>query len=117
MQDIPVTNLNDFFEELNDGLLKPLFEKLVSTVSLETMVHGSKKSKGSIQLNFRFEPHQDIDQIVINTKMTYQCPTIKGKRSEEITGTAAFYVGKGGQLSTIRTDEDYKGQLDMFGKQ
>ena len=113
--DLNATDLNDFFDELGLGLLKPMLEKLLSNVSFATMEYGSKKAKGSIQLNFSFEPHPETCQIVVDHKMTYKCPTIKGSRGEEMRGNTAFFVGVGGTLSMDKPKSDWQGQMDMFG--
>lgn len=109
------TNLNDFFDELGSGVLKPMLEQLLSSVSFATMQHGSSKAKGAIHLNFSFEPHPETCQISVDHKLTYKCPTIKGSRGEEIRGSTAFFVGVDGVLSMDKPQSDWQGQMDMFG--
>ena len=109
------TNLNDFMSELGEGLLQPMIEELISVLSRSTMIHGSKQSRGSITLNFNFEPHPETCQIHVSHKMTYKCPTVKGNRGEEVRGSTAFFVAHTGRLSMDKPDTDWYGQMDMFG--
>lgn len=112
------TDLEMFMDNLGAGTVKDLLERLISDISLACMIQSEGKSKarkGTLKLDLTLYPHSEVDLLVVEHKINYSMPTSKGQKSEVIVGDCSFYVGKGGQLNERALDEDWRGQLDMFG--
>ena len=107
------TNLEMFMDNLGAGTVRDLLERLISEISLACMVHGKKK--GVLKLDMDFLSHPEVDQLVVQHKITYTMPTSTGKKTEETSGDCLFYVGNGGRLFEQPPEEDWRGQVDMFG--
>ena len=102
------TNLPEFLEGLDAGIVEERLAALLSDVSLGvTSIEGKKD--GEIVLKLKVSKVGD-DQVMIAHTITHKIPNAKGSKSEERSGQTPFYVNAGGGLTLIRKNQ---GELEF----
>ncbi|XBS71126.1 hypothetical protein ABK905_09225 [Acerihabitans sp. KWT182] len=103
-----ITNVPDFFSELDAGVFENKFAAALNAVSLGALNFGGK---GKVVLTFdidRLSNSVEEKQVHIKHKLTFTIPTKRGKSSEEDTTETPMYVSKRGKLTILPEDQ---GQL------
>lgn len=110
---MPATNVDDFIDELNAGILKQKLGAILSDVAFGVITYGEKNRKGKIILEMNFQKVGDNDQVIISHKLSHSTPTKRGKKSEEDVTETPMFVGKGGVLSISPPKENDAGQFNL----
>lgn len=95
------TQIGQFFDELQGGVLGQQFERAISDVALGVVTHGDKGKKGKVTLTFDLARIGESNQVNVTHKLEYKAPTARGKKSEDVAGQTPFHVGRGGKLSLM----------------
>jgi len=107
-------NTDNFIEALQEMEAGVLINKLASMLqdtALATTIHGSKRIKGKVTLEFSISKiNNDGNMVNIDHKITYSKPTPNGKTTEEATTSTPFHVGPRGILSLHPINQ---GRLDI----
>lgn len=108
MENERLTNIPDFFGELDGGVFETKLGAALNEVALGVLNNGSK---GKVQVTFdlsRLSNSMDEKRVSIAHKLSFTKPTPRGKTSEEDTTETPMYVNRGGKLSVLQEDQ---GQL------
>lgn len=108
MENERLTNIPDFFGELDGGVFETKLSAALNEVALGVLNNGSK---GKVQVTFdfsRLSNSVDEKRVGISHKLTFVKPTNRGKIAEEDTTETPMYVNRGGKLTVLQEDQ---GQL------
>lgn len=106
MSNTDKTNVAEFVSELQAGV----FEQQIATAINETalaVVEHARKGKVTIELDFKHIPN--TNQVNIAHTLTFNRPTKRGSKKEDLTYDTPMYVGRGGKVTIFPTE-----QKDMF---
>lgn len=95
---VPITDLNSLFEELDAGVFGQKVATALSDVALGVVSTGKP---GEVTITFAMKQIGDSRQLEMSHKLKYSRPTAKGKLSEENTTKTPLYVGSRGALTLI----------------
>lgn len=96
-----LTDLNEFFDELNCGVTRQQLERALSDVALGVVTHGDKGKKGKVVLTFDMSRIGESTQVSLKHRLEYRAPTARGKRTEDVTTETPMHVGRNGKLSLM----------------
>lgn len=99
------TDLNEFFNDLDAGIVQQMLEQALSDVALAVVSTGKK---GHISLSFNVSQIKTFDQVAIKHEITVKKPTSRGSQTEQDLNETAMYVHRGGILKFYPADQ---GQL------
>ncbi|UGS47096.1 hypothetical protein JMT66_05305 [Kosakonia cowanii] len=103
-----LTNIPDFFGELDGGVFENKVAAALNEVALGVLNNGNK---GKVTLTFdlsRLSNSMEEKLVEIVHKLAFVKPTPRGKSSEEDTTKTPMYVNRGGKLTVLQEDQ---GQL------
>ncbi|MEN0584474.1 MULTISPECIES: hypothetical protein [Kosakonia] len=103
-----LTNIPDFFGELDGGVFETKVAAALNEVALGVLNNGNK---GKVTLTFdisRLSNSMEEKRVGIVHKLAFVKPTPRGKSSEEDTTETPMYVNRGGKLTVLQEDQ---GQL------
>lgn len=96
-----LTDLNEFFDDLNAGVARQQLERALSDVALGVVTHGDKGKKGKVVLTFDMARIGESNQVTLTHRLEYRAPTARGKRTEDVTTQTPLHVGRNGRLSLM----------------
>lgn len=109
-----MTNIPDFFGELDAGVFENKLAAALNEVALGVINNGGK-GKVTVQFDIdRLSASIEEKRVAIKHKLSFSKPTPRGKSSEEDTTETPMYVGRGGKLTILQEDQ---GQLFTLGGQ
>ena len=89
------TNVSQFIEELDGGVFEEKISRALSEVAAAVM---DNTGSGSVTLTFDFKGLSE-SQVMVNHKLAYKRPTLRGTASEEDKTATPMCIGKGGALT------------------
>jgi len=104
------TNVDEFMDELNAGILKEKMAHVLSEAALGVVVHGNGRVKAKVSLELTLTRVGENDQVIISHKLSHKTPTKRGFKSEEDTTETPMFVGVGGVMSVTQQPESMDGQ-------
>lgn len=107
------TDVTHFIDEVGAGVLKAQLGTILSEISLNQIVHGSKGKKSKISVEFTFEQLGDNNQVMISHKLHYKKLTKRGEQTETTSSDSSFFVGRGGKLTIDQPKEENGGQFSL----
>lgn len=99
------TNVTEFIEDLDVGLLKKKLSTALSEVSIGVM-KSEGETKGKVVLEFEISM-LSADKVNVKHKLTFKKPTSRGTQSEEDTTITPMYVSRDGSLSLLQRSSYY----------
>ena len=93
MSAVNATNVQQFISDLNGGILERQLSTILSDVGAAVMEHGGK---GKVKIDINLERIGNTAQVKLPITLSYCCPTMTGKRSEEAESTSLMYIGRAG---------------------
>ncbi len=99
MSDPTSTELNEFLESLNGGVLSAQMASTLSDVARGVVNFGAGKKVGKVILELTLKQIGDNQQVSVSHKLETLTPTKKGKKREDATDETPMHVGRGGQLT------------------
>ncbi|MDC0726592.1 MULTISPECIES: hypothetical protein [Enterobacteriaceae] len=112
MENERLTNIPDFFGELDGGVFENKLAAALNEVALGVLNNGQK---GKVQVTFdlsRLSNSLEEKRVTIQHRLSFTKPTPRGKSSEEDTTETPMYVNRGGKLTVLQEDQ---GQLFTLG--
>ena len=107
------TNVSDFIQDCNAGILHEKLAYLLSEAALAQVNNGSGNKKANVSLEFSFQQMGDNPQVIVSHKISMTKPTKRGKKQEEDITESVFFVGKGGNLTALPPEEEEGGQFSL----
>lgn len=107
------TDVISFISCCNAGILAEKLAIALSDAAMAQITYGVGNQRAKVSLDFSFSQMGDNDQVVVHHKLTTVTPTKRGKKGEEDITETAFYVGRGGVLTTELPKEDSNGQYNL----
>ncbi|WP_211828701.1 hypothetical protein [Kistimonas asteriae] len=107
------TDVVEFIEDLDGGVLKEKLAHMLSDVALGTVLNGDRSRKGKLNLELTFQRVGEHSQVIISHKLSHSTPTTRGKKMEENTTETPMFVAKGGRLSIEQPKEEHDGQYAL----
>lgn len=104
MENERLTNIPDFFGELDGGVFETKLSAVLNDVATGVL---NNRAKGKVTVTFEISPFDD-NRVKITHKLSSVRPTARGKSSEEDTTETPMYVNRGGKLTVLQEDQ---GQL------
>lgn len=108
-----VTNVRAMLDDLDGGVFENKLARALSDAALAA-VQYSQKSR--VQITFDLEQLGTSSQVQIQHKLTVKAPTAKGDVTENNTTSTPMHVGRGGQLTLLPPEQDFRGQMDIEGE-
>lgn len=109
------TNVTDFVDELEAGVLKAQLAAALSDAALKTIVHGGRKAK--VTLDFTIAQIGDAEQVMVTHKLSSAIPTSRGTKKEDGQASTPMFVGKGGKMTINMPKEERTGQFSLQSEQ
>lgn len=103
------TNLVELLGDLNAGVFAQKVERALSDVALGVVTHGDKGKKGKVTLTFDMVRIGESNQVRLVHSISYDQPTLRGKKTEVDATETPLHVGRGGRLTLMP-----ESQTDMF---
>lgn len=101
-----LTDTAHFIGELNGGVVEQQLGHLLSDVALGVVTNGKK---GRVVLTLDMEQISGAAMVKITSTVSHVTPTLRGKKSEEISAETPMHVNSGGKLTVMPEN-----QTDMF---
>lgn len=90
------TEVQEFVADLEGGLTEQKLSTALSAVAAGVVDTGKK---GRVMLTFDIEQIGNAHQVTVVHKVGIIRPSLRGKSTDEDSGTTAFHVGKGGKMT------------------
>lgn len=102
------TDFAELLPELHAGVLLQKLNRALSEVTLGVCYSEAKKPEGEVILRMKLTPIGDSSQVAMEHKLSFTCPTPRGKKSEHDTTNTPLHAGKGGRLTAYpERQEDF----------
>jgi hypothetical protein len=95
-------------EELQGGTLPAILTRVLADTAMAVAEHASGKQKGKILLEFNITRGKGQFQLELSHRIAYAHPTVRGKKTEEISDSSEVYINTMGHLSVV---PDSQGRL------
>jgi hypothetical protein len=95
-------------EELQGGTLPSILTRVLADVGMAVAEHASGKQTGKVVLEFAITRGKGPFQLELAHRIAYAHPTVRGKKTEEISDSSEVYINTLGHLSVV---PDSQGRL------
>ena len=96
------TDINEFFGDLEGGLLADKLSAILSEVAGAVMDHSRK---GNVTIKLDFSRLGKSGQVMVGSDLQFTRPTEHGKKSEQTKLETSMYVGQKGKLTFFPEDQ------------